>query len=118
MVEGDRAMEVPVQSEGGSVQPPGLVAHTDSSPPKLAVNKSFILSEGLPPVPYKLAAKIWRGDYLDMAELLRDNLEAQKWAVATQHSGLTQKSRREIPDILSNVLAYIWQWLPASFPTA
>ena len=40
------------------------------------VGKPFVLSEGLHPVPHKLAARIIRGEYIDMAELLRDNLEA------------------------------------------
>ncbi len=35
----------------------------------------FILSEGLPHVPPKLVKKIQKGDYVDMAELLRDNME-------------------------------------------
>ena len=38
----------------------------------------FFLSEGLPPVPAKLVAKIQRGDYVDMAELLRDNMEMER----------------------------------------
>ena len=33
----------------------------------------FLLSECLAPVPAKLVDKIVRGDYVDMAELLRDN---------------------------------------------
>ena len=36
--------------------------------------RPFILSEGLPLVPHKLVSQIWRGEYVDMAELLRDNL--------------------------------------------
>lgn len=38
--------------------------------------KPFLLSENLPPVPAKLVTKIQRGDYIDIAELLRDNIEA------------------------------------------
>ena len=40
--------------------------------------KPFLLSEGLPPVPAKLVGRILKGDFVDMAELLRDNLEAQR----------------------------------------
>ena len=43
--------------------------------------KPFLLSEGLPPVPGKLVARILKGDFVDMAELLRDNLEAQRKGV-------------------------------------
>ncbi len=35
----------------------------------------FLLSEGLSPVPPKLVKKIQSGDYVDMTELLRDNME-------------------------------------------
>ena len=51
--------------------------------------KAFILSEGLPPVPAKLVGRILRGDFIDMSELLRDNLEAERGGVlsnfADQH---------------------------------
>ena len=74
------------------------------------LEKPFILSEGLPPVPYKLASKILRGEYIDMAELLRDNLEAQRraasTAVVTSHPAATPKNRREVPDILSWVQCF------------
>ena len=36
---------------------------------------SFILGESLPVVPAKLVKRIIRGDYLDMAEMLSDNME-------------------------------------------
>lgn len=39
--------------------------------------KPFLLSEGLLPVPAKLVNQILKVDFVDMAELLRDNLEAQ-----------------------------------------
>ena len=39
---------------------------------------AFILSEGLAPVPSKLVAKILKGEFVDMAKLMRDNLEAQR----------------------------------------
>ena len=79
---------------------------------KGGVGKPFILSEGLPPVPQKLVARILRGEYIDMADLLRDNLEAQRRS-ASQSSGSSSmgvappaRSRREIPDILSWVQCF------------
>ena len=39
---------------------------------------SFPLGEGLPPIPAKLVAKIQKGDYVDMAKLLQDNMEAER----------------------------------------
>lgn len=38
----------------------------------------FILSEGLSPVPAKLVAKIQKGNYVDMAEFLCDNMEWER----------------------------------------
>ena len=38
----------------------------------------FILGESLPVVPAKLVKKILRGDFVDMADLLEDNLEAER----------------------------------------
>ena len=64
----------------------------------------FLLSECLPPVPAKLVAKIVKGDYVDMAELLRDNIEAERRrATDSSAAGLStsQVHRREVPDFLS-----------------
>ncbi len=36
----------------------------------------FVLSEALPVVPSKLVRRILRAEYVDMAELLKDNMEA------------------------------------------
>ena len=80
-----------------------------ATPPKPTVDRPFILSEGLPPVPHKLAARTLRGEYMDMAELLCDNLEAQRRAAATTSSSTsstTPKGRREVPDILSWVQCF------------
>ena len=34
----------------------------------------FVLSEALPVVPFKLVKRIQRGEFVDMAELLKDNM--------------------------------------------
>ena len=72
--------------------------------------KPFILSEGLPPVPCKLVARILMGEFIDMAELLRDNLEAQRRASAVAQVGAAAasnaKSRREVPDLMSWVQCF------------
>ena len=79
--------------------------------PKSSVSsRPFILSEGLPPTPHKLA-RIWRGEFVDMAELLRDNLEVQRRASSqplsqSSSSSSSQSSRREIPDLLSWVQCF------------
>ena len=70
----------------------------------------FLLGEGLPPIPAKLVAKIQKGDFVDMAELLRDNMEAErrrsKEDGASTSSGQLTQSRREVPDILSWVQCF------------
>lgn len=60
----------------------------------------FILSEGLPPVPAKLVTKIQRGDYVDMAELLRDNMEMER-CQPSDAQGIGRQGQWEVPDILS-----------------
>ena len=71
---------------------------------------SFVLSDGLPPVPAKLVRKIVRGEFVDMAELLRDNLEADRRDAGTLSSeggGVRRTgSRREVPDLLSWVQCF------------
>ena len=74
--------------------------------------KPFILSEGLPPIPAKLVGRIVRGEFIDMSELLRDNLEAQRRgamrdpASAASSVGGTGRLRREVPDLLSWVQCF------------
>ncbi len=62
----------------------------------------FILGEALPVVPGKLVLKIQRGEYVDMAELLKDNVEAERRRLAAGESGkMSRSSRREVPDMES-----------------
>ena len=51
-----------------------------SSPRNLSKEtaEALILGEGLPIVPQKLVAKILKGDYLEMSELLHDNIELSR----------------------------------------
>ena len=70
----------------------------------------FVLSAGLAPVPPKLVARIQKMEFVDMAELLRDNLELQhQMSSSEQLSQLApqpRNRRREIPDILSWVSCF------------
>ena len=59
---------------------------------------AFVLGEGLPPVPAKLVAKILKGEFIDMAELLRDDIEAESRGGSDTASIQLRPSRREIPD--------------------
>lgn len=62
----------------------------------------FTLGEGLPTVPAKLVKKIENGEFVDMAELLRDNIEAERRHEGRQlQGGETKRPRREVPDLLS-----------------
>ena len=78
-------------------------AQTEDSP--------FLLGNGLVPVLVHLVTKILRGEYVDMAELLSDNLEAQRrgWLQDPSIAGsgqTTRRQRREIPHILSWVQCF------------
>ena len=62
----------------------------------------FVLSEALPVVPAKLVKRILRGEYVDMSELLSDNLEAERRrALSEMGESGPRVSRREVPDLLS-----------------
>ena len=89
----ERPPEETVEKEGGA-RPSG--SGTKSATP-------FILSESLPPIPAKLVTKIQNGEFVDMAELLRDNIEADRRRSKDggASGSATAHSRREVPDILS-----------------
>ena len=63
-----------------------------------------VLGEGLPPVSTRLINQIWRGEFVDMADLLQDNLEAE-WRRGRddgEPSGQSSRpTRRKVPDMLS-----------------
>ena len=101
----------PLVLGGGPITEVGAGESTGSSATKTPLNKPFILSEGLPTVPYKLTVRILKGEFVDMAELLRDNLEAQRRAASMAQSppasaATPTKYRREIPDLLSWVQCF------------
>ena len=61
----------------------------------------FLLGEEFPPIPAKLVAKIQKGDFMDMAELLRDNIEVERrHSKEGASTGQRAQSRRGVPDIL------------------
>jgi len=73
---------------------------------EVPVEIPFILSDALPVVPAKLVKRILKPEYVDMAELLKDNMEAERRRMLSD-GGLTQShfanrpTRREVPDMLS-----------------
>ena len=53
----------------------------------------FILEEALPVLPVKLVKRIQKGEYIDMVELLKDNIEAR---LASVEEG---RSSREVSNL-------------------
>ena len=83
--------------------------NTGADPPpakKTPPSPPFIVGEGLPVVPAKLATKIQRGEFVDMADLLKDNLEAERRRLSVAGGVMAsllagKPPRREVPDLLS-----------------
>lgn len=98
------------EGEDGSQPECGRENKSNATTTKQTGAQTFVLSEGLAPVPAKLVAKILRGDFVDMAELLRDNLEADRRGSlcdTSEPSAVTPKHpRREVPDLLSWVQCF------------
>ncbi len=82
--------------DGGAVPP--SMTRPEAEP---VVMQPFVLSEALPVVPAKLAHRIRKGEYVEMAELLKDNVEAERRRLAAGESGTARVSRREVPDFES-----------------
>ena len=65
----------------------------------------FVLGEAhLLVIPAGLVKKILRGDFVDMVELLHDNMKAERRRSTAEGEGIQGQARgsqREIPDILS-----------------
>ena len=87
-----------MQGMGGSgsalVNPADVV-----DPAPTEVKRPFIVGEGLPPVTAKLVAKIQRGEYVNMAELLKDNIEVERRHTpqeGLQGGQIVRSSRKEV----------------------
>ena len=62
----------------------------------------FILGEALPVVPAKLVKHMQRAEYIDMAELLKDNIEAERRRLASvEEGGSSRGVHREVPNLWS-----------------
>ena len=55
----------------------------------------FVLSDGFASVPANLVMSILKGEFVDMAEILCDNLEEQRWG-ALQESLTSCQGRRQL----------------------
>ena len=95
----DGGAELP-SSHTGKAVPPG------SSKQKAGSQPAFILGDGLTPVPSKLVEKIQRREFFNMANLLRDNLEAQRRSVDQETTQSARNKKREIPNLLNWVSCF------------
>ena len=66
-----------------------------------------MLGDTLPVIPAKLVKRILKGDFVDMAELLKDNIEAERRRLAVVEGGTgTPNPRREISNLLGWLFCY------------
>ena len=92
-------------TEGANVQREEST-HTLKADSNVGDGSPFILSKALPVVTPKLVKRIIKGEYVDMAELLNDNMEAE-WRRALMESEISpyvsqhRPGCRKVPDILS-----------------
>ena len=75
---------------------PSTEATPGSAKEKEVPPQPFILGKGFPAVPAKLANKIQRGEFVDMAELLKDNIEADRRHVASLTRHLVASDRMAV----------------------
>jgi len=69
-------------------------------------NSLFILGDTLPVVPPKLVKRILKGKFVDMTELLKDNMDAERRNLASTEGANSTSMRREVPNLLSWVYCY------------
>ena len=95
----------PESNEGGGVASDGIREESGNRESKSDQIQPFLLSDTLPLVPVKLVERILKGEYLDMAEFLKNNMEVERRrALAEPGTGQSLRAhhpRREVPDVLS-----------------
>ncbi len=105
-------LNLPIIGSGDRDRPATPVVNL---PPELRMAKPqepspFVLGEALPVVPVRLVKRIIKGEFVDMSELLKDNMEVLRRR-KQESDGIPvpyeqRASRREVPDILSWVQAF------------
>ncbi len=72
----------------------GKMTPSPSTPVRPTETGPFVFTEVLPLVPAKLANKIRRGEYINMSELLKDNMAVERrWAASPSSSGQMRADR-------------------------
>ena len=117
MLESERVLELDLPSFEAEVPRGGL--STSLGPPQPTGTEAkgretegapFVLNSVLPVVPARLVKRITKGDFVDMAELLRDNLEAERRRAQSQldtgRGVAPAGNRREVPDFTSWVQCF------------
>lgn len=93
---------------GDEIAPDPLKPPVDDSK---VTSQQFSMGDGLPPVPAKVVEKILSGQFVDMAELLRDNMEVERRRNTMEYTTAgpaptARPVRREVPDLLSWVQCF------------
>lgn len=92
-------------SDGGAQSILGVTGECNKGPSI----QLLLFSHGFLPVPEKLVGKILWSEYIDMAELFRDNMEAGRRR-ATQEEGSStscKQTRREVHNLLSRIQSFV-----------
>ena len=76
-----------------------------------SLNRPFVVGPGYSPIPEKLVTKIRTGQFIDLADLLAENLKAQETEPHTYLDGKllvssSKKRVQEITDIMTWVEAF------------
>ena len=107
-------LHLPVFDQKGSIRRPadgkrvGQAQQKEKTRSAGGINTAtpFLLGEGLPPIPAKLVAKIRKGDFVDMAELLQDNIEADrrhsKFSLCSEFSCQQRWEGQNLPTLSGN----------------
>ena len=70
-----------------------------------AQHTSFVLGEGFPIIPGKLVQKIQKGEFVDMSEMLQDNIQLEKKAPGSETS--KQHKKRELSEDSNGLLSWV-----------